>query len=134
MWAVVRPVSPPPIWPSSMTTTARPARASMYAVDIPAMPAPTMQTLVRMSWLTRGREGSSVVTIQTEVVRPESLRISFLIFGRIQRIFGGHVAHRVGQFYSPLDRERHPDTPVHQQEHHRYSRHRSGPRGFPDRR
>ena len=67
MWAVVRPVSPPPIGPSSITTTARPARASRYAVVMPAMPAPTMQTLVRMSCAKTGSSGTSVA-IQTEVV------------------------------------------------------------------
>ena len=45
--AVVRPDSPPPIGPSSMTITFLPAFASMYAVERPAMPAPTTQTSVR---------------------------------------------------------------------------------------
>ena len=39
-WAVVRPVMPPPIKPSSKTTTERPSRPSRYAVDKPAIPGP----------------------------------------------------------------------------------------------
>ena len=56
--------------------------ASRYAVVRPEIPAPMMHTLARMSCLTAGRSGTSVVFIQTEVVWPESLRIS-LIYSKV---------------------------------------------------
>src|SRR4051812_32347854 len=62
---------PPPIGPSSTTTTLLPARASKYAVVSPAMPAPMMQTFVLVSWLSRFSFGVAAVAAQTETVVPE---------------------------------------------------------------
>jgi hypothetical protein len=44
-----------------------PARPRRYAVVIPAIPAPTMQTLVLVSPVREGRSGTSVA-IHTDVV------------------------------------------------------------------
>ena len=74
-WAVVRAVMPPPIGPSSSTTTDLPSRASRYAVVNPAMPAPITQTFVLVSLSKAFSDGTSVVAIQTEVVVPEVGRI-----------------------------------------------------------
>src|SRR5688572_12892049 len=51
MCAVVLPVSPLPTFPSSITATALPARASRYAVVMPAMPPPTIAISTKMSRL-----------------------------------------------------------------------------------
>src|SRR5688572_24830962 len=71
MCAVVRLVSPLPISPSSMTITLLPARVSMYAVIMPAIPAPTTHTEARASDVSGGNCGVSAVSIQTETVEPE---------------------------------------------------------------
>src|SRR5438128_2649920 len=68
---------PPPIGPSSSTTTDLPSRASRYAVVNPAMPAPITQTFVLVSLSKAVSDGTSVVAIQTEVVVPEVGRIQF---------------------------------------------------------
>src|SRR5690242_21934698 len=62
---------PPPIGPSSSTITALPARASKYAVVRPAMPAPTITTLVVVSWLNGLSFGVPAVAAQTDSVVPE---------------------------------------------------------------
>ena len=51
--------------------TALPDRANKYAVVRPAMPAPTITTLVLVSWLSAFSEGGSAVAIHTEMVVPE---------------------------------------------------------------
>ena len=43
-------------------------RVIVDGVEIPAIPAPTTQTLVRRSWVRGWNWGTSVVPIQTEVV------------------------------------------------------------------
>jgi hypothetical protein len=69
-WAVVRPDSPPPIVPSSTTITFLPAFVSMYAVESPAMPAPTMHTSVRALPRRAGNVGMSKVPYQMDAVSP----------------------------------------------------------------
>src|SRR5437016_14659047 len=66
---------PPPIGPSSRTTTDFPARASKYAVVIPAIPAPTTQTFARAFLSNGGRLGMLAVVAQTEIVVPDSVFI-----------------------------------------------------------
>jgi NAD(P)-dependent dehydrogenase (short-subunit alcohol dehydrogenase family) len=67
--------SPPPIGPSSRTMTFFPARASVYAVVSPAIPAPTMHTSHSASAPSGGWFGMSAVAIQAETVEPESVFI-----------------------------------------------------------
>src|SRR5947207_12036164 len=62
---------PPPIGPSSSTTTACPSFASKYAVVIPAMPAPMMHTFALVSLLSVDSDGVSAVAAQTVSVVPE---------------------------------------------------------------
>jgi hypothetical protein len=73
---VVRPVIPPPIIPSSSTTTERPSLPSRKAVVNPAIPAPMMQISVRMLSFSGDGDGVFAVAIQMDVVACES---SFMI-------------------------------------------------------
>src|SRR5687768_1422836 len=69
-WAVVRAVSPPPIGPSSRTTTFFPSRARWYATESPAIPAPMTHTSVLPLFVSFGNSGSSTVSCQIDVVLP----------------------------------------------------------------
>jgi hypothetical protein len=62
--------------PSPMTITALPSLARLYAVLNPAIPAPMTQTAARSSLANRGKSVPPPSIIQTEVVEPESFRIS----------------------------------------------------------
>src|SRR5688500_3714997 len=65
--AVVRLVSPEAIGPSSTTITERPRQRSSYAVERPAIPAPTMQTSTVASAVRAGTSGR-LADIQTDLV------------------------------------------------------------------
>src|SRR5687768_13213508 len=75
MCAVVRLVSPLPISPSSRTATRWPALASMYAVVMPAMPAPTTQTSTFRFSLSGAYLGTCAVSTQIDVFEPDLLGI-----------------------------------------------------------
>src|SRR5579884_2269161 len=79
--AVLRPDSPPPIGPASTTMTFLPAFDSKYAVDSPAMPAPTIHTSVRALPPSDGNEGTSNVPIQIDAVSPPG----FVLCSRMRR-------------------------------------------------
>src|SRR4029453_2495527 len=68
---VVRAVIPPPIGPSSSTTTSFPSFTSRNAVVNPAMPAPMMQTSASTFFCSVDSEGVSAVAAQIEIVVPE---------------------------------------------------------------
>src|SRR5215204_6760869 len=77
--------------------TCLPARASVYAVVRPAMPAPTMHTSHSASAASGGNEGTSAVAIHADTVVPES-------------VFGSVMVEREGCSRSTLQLEgRYPD-------------------------
>src|SRR5215208_2619761 len=92
--AVVRPDSPPPIGPSSMTITFLPALVSMYAVERPAIPAPTTQTSVRASAPSAGKLGTSKVPSQIEAVSPPGLVVCSFIGLLRDLVRPSRIAHR----------------------------------------
>src|SRR5688572_32165342 len=79
MCAVVRPVSPLPMSPSSITQTRWPALASVYAVVIPAMPAPMTHTSTVRFSLSGWYFGTSAVAVQMDVVSPDVVGMCVLL-------------------------------------------------------
>src|SRR5215207_5523483 len=62
---------PPPSGPRSSTTTDFPAFASSYAVDSPAIPAPTTTTSARPFRVSAGASVTDVVLIHKDLLRSE---------------------------------------------------------------
>jgi len=60
----VCPVSPLPIYPSSTTATLLPSFESIYAVDRPAMPPPTIATSTEMSLFSLLNLSDSIIPVQ----------------------------------------------------------------------
>src|SRR5690349_18200542 len=90
-WAVVTWVMPPASGPSSRTTTDLPALVSRYAVDSPAMPAPTTQTSARVSSRSGEQSGIRTVAAQTDWPRG-TLAVAWLFMSGHRR--GKRLLHR----------------------------------------